>query len=193
VVDGIRNARGGEGVWISTFAPSRSHVLIAGLDPVATDSVGATVLGLDCGASKLPLPLKSSYGDVQCDNYLDLLNTKGIGTNQLSQIQIVGDGAPLSVAPDAARRQPADFRLAGNFPNPFNPSTMIVFYAPRRAFVTLRIYDVTGKTIETLVDGEVTAGEHRLQWSGEGCASGVYMCRLAAQGVTQSIKLLYEK
>ncbi|HTR99393.1 MAG TPA: DUF362 domain-containing protein, partial [Bacteroidota bacterium] len=193
VVDGIRNARGGEGVWISTFAPSRSHVLIAGLDPVATDSVGASVLGLDCEASRLPLPLRSSTGDTQCDNYLDLLNTKGIGTNRLDQIQIVGDGAPLSAPANAPPRRPAGFRLTGNFPNPFNPSTMIVFYAPQSAFVTLRIFDDTGRLIETLLDGHVTPGEHRLQWSGEGRASGVYVCRMTAQGETQSLKLLYEK
>ncbi|HUI10012.1 MAG TPA: DUF362 domain-containing protein [Bacteroidota bacterium] len=193
VVDGIRNARGGEGVWISTFVPTQSHVLVAGLNPVATDSVAASVLGLDCQATKLPLPLKSSYGDTQCDNYLDLLNTKGVGTNQLNQIQIVGDGAPLSVAPASPVHPPSDFQLSGNFPNPFNPSTMIVFYVPREARVTLAIYDMAGRAVETLVDGEVPPGEHRLQWSAQGLASGVYLCRMTAVGSSRTIKLLYEK
>jgi len=193
VVDGIRNAKGGEGVWNPTFVPYRSHVLLAGLNPVATDSVGATVMGLDCEATKLPLPARTSYGDTECDNYLDLLNTKGVGTNQLSQIQIVGDGAPLSVPPDSKMPLPSGFQLCANFPNPFNPSTMIVFYSPRYEYVTLTVYDVTGRAIETLVEGEVPPGEHRLQWSAEGLASGVYLCRMTAKAFSQSIKLLYQK
>jgi hypothetical protein len=173
--------------------PYRSHVLLAGLNPVATDSVGASLMGLDCEAKKLQLPAKSSYGDTECDNYLDLLNTKGIGTNQLNQIQIVGDGSPLSVAPGFTVQRPSEFQLCANFPNPFNPSTMIVFYVPRNEYVTLKIYDVAGRTIETLVEGEVPSGEHRLQWSAEGLASGVYLCRLTSKGSSQTIKLLHQK
>ncbi len=193
VVDGIRNAKGGEGVWNSTFMPYRSHVLLAGLDPVATDSVGASVMGLDCEATKLPLPAKSSYGDTECDNYLNLLNTRGVGTNQLSQIQIVGDGAPLSVSPDSDIATPSGFQLCANFPNPFNPSTMIVFYTPHNEHVTLRVYDVTGRAIETLVEGEVPPGEHRLQWSADGLASGVYLCRMTGKGFSETIKMIFQK
>ena len=193
VVDGIRNARGGEGVWNPTFVPYQSHVLFAGLEPVATDSVGASLMGLNCEAEKLPLPARSSYGDTECDNYLALLNTKGVGTNQMSQIQTVGDGSTLSVPPDSRIQQPSDFQLCANFPNPFNPSTMIVFFVPRNEFVTLTVYDVTGRAIETLVEGEVPPGEHRLQWSAEGLASGVYLCRMKTKSSAKTIKLLYQK
>jgi len=193
VVDGIRNATGGEGVWNPSFAPSRSHVLLAGLDPVATDSVGATLMGLDCQAGKLPLPARSSYGDTECDNHLDLLNAKGVGTNQLSQIQIVGDGSVVSVRPDTGAGRPVEFRLCANYPNPFNPSTMIVFYLPHNEHMTLTVHDITGRAIETLVEGDVPAGEHRLQWSAEGLASGVYLCRMMTKNSSSTIKLLYQK
>jgi uncharacterized protein (DUF362 family) len=193
VVDGIRNAKGGEGVWNSTFVPYRSHVLFAGLNPVATDSVGASLMGLDGEATKLPLPARSSYGDTECDNYLDLLNTKGVGTNQLSQIQIVGDGSLLSVPSDSKAKLPSGFQLSANFPNPFNPSTMIVFYAPRNEHVTLTVHDVTGRAIETLVQGEVSPGEHRLQWSADGLATGVYLCRMRAKDFSETIKMIYQK
>ena len=92
MVDGIKNARGGEGVWNPNFVPSESHVLFAGKEPVATDSIGAYLMGLDCEAEKLQLPGDNGYGDTECDNYLDLLHTKGIGTNQLNEINVVGDG-----------------------------------------------------------------------------------------------------
>ena len=195
VIDGIKNAIGGEGVWNPNFEPSESHVLITGKDPVSTDSIGAYLMGLDCEAQKLRLPAVNSYGDAECDNYLDLLHNRGVGTNQLNEITVVGDGKDLvtAIKPNGDFRKPADFQLCANYPNPFNPSTMIVFYIPKTEFVTIKVYDIIGREIETLIEGEVPAGEHRLQWSAEGLASGVYICRMNAKGYSRSIKMLYQK
>ncbi|MEJ2614779.1 MAG: DUF362 domain-containing protein, partial [Ignavibacteriaceae bacterium] len=195
VVDAIKNARGGEGVWNPNFVPSESHVLFAGKEPVALDSIGAYLMGLDCEAEKIQLPGDNGYGDTECDNYLDLLHTKGIGTNQLDEINIVGDGKSLitAVRPNVNTQKPENFKLCANYPNPFNPSTMIVFYLPRNEYVTVKIYDITGREVETLIEGEVPAGEHRLQWSANGLASGVYLCRMAAKNFSETIKMLYQK
>jgi hypothetical protein len=190
------NATGGEGTWCTNFKPCSTHALFAGLDPVATDSIGACLMGLDCEAESLQLPASLTDGtatSMTTDNYLNLLNTKGVGTNQLSRIQIIGDGASLSVRQNADTQQPADFKLCANFPNPFNPSTMIVFYLPRTERVTLRVYDITGRAIETLVEGEVPAGEHRLHWDATGLASGVYLCRMQAENFSETIKMVYQK
>jgi hypothetical protein len=70
---------------------------------------------------------------------------------------------------------------------------MIVFFLPRTERVALRVYDITGRTIETLIDGEVPAGEHRLQWSAQGLASGAYFCRMEAARFVDTIKLIYQK
>jgi hypothetical protein len=195
VVDGIKNARGGEGVWNPNFVLYESHVLFAGKNPIATDSVGAFLMGLDCEAQKLQLPADNGYGDTECDNYLALLHDKGVGTNQLSEIGIVGDGKDLitSVQPNFDRQQPIDFKLCANYPNPFNPSTMIVFYMPRNEFATLKVYDIAGQKIETLIEGEVPAGEHRLQWTAEGLANGVYLCRMETKNFSDTIKMIYQK
>jgi uncharacterized protein (DUF362 family) len=195
VVDGIKNARGGEGVWNPNFVPYESHVMFAGKDPVATDSVGAYLMGLDSEAAKLQLPGDNGYGDTECDNYLNLLYTKGIGTNQLNEINIVGDGAGLvtEVQPNMKKQIPENFKLCANFPNPFNPSTMIVFYLPRNEYLTLKIYDIVGREIETLINGEIPAGEHRLQWSARGLASGVYLCRMESRDFSETIKMVYQK
>ncbi|MGA9291541.1 MAG: DUF362 domain-containing protein [Ignavibacteriaceae bacterium] len=195
VVDAIKNARGGEGVWNPNFVPYESHVLFAGKEPVATDSIGAYLMGLDCEAEKLQLPGDNGYGDTECDNYLNLLHAKGIGTNQLNEINVVGDGKNLitSVRPNVSTQKPENFKLCANYPNPFNPSTMIVFYLPRNEYITVKIYDITGREIETLIEGEVPSGEHRLQWSANGLASGVYLCRMAARNFSETIKMLYQK
>jgi uncharacterized protein (DUF362 family) len=198
VVDGIKNSTGGEGTWCANFAPCSKHALFAGLDPVATDSIGAKIMGLDPGAASLPLPAPLKDGTATSsttDNYLSLLNGKGIGTNQLSKIQLLGDGANLATAVNhnVKQIQPSEFQLCSNFPNPFNPSTMIVFYVPRNARVTLKVYDVTGRALETLVQGDVPAGEHRLHWSAQGLASGIYFCRMETNGFSETIRMMYTK
>ena len=152
VVDGIKNSKGGEGVWIPTFVPNESHVLIAGKDPVATDSIGAYLMGLDCEAASLPLP-----GGGTCDNYLYLLNKNGIGTNQLNEIQVLGDGASLITSVltpnNKVPRQPSGFKLCSNSPNPFNPSTRIIFFMPKAEHVSIKVFAITGQEIETLLEG----------------------------------------
>ena len=195
VIDGIKNARGGEGVWNANFVPFESHALLAGKDPVATDSIGAYLMGLDCQADKFPLPGDNGYGDTECDNYLAHLNSKGVGTNQLNEINVVGDGKDLisSVKQSPDLQPPAGFKLCANYPNPFNPSTMIVFYLPHKEYVTLKVYDIRGREIETIISGEVPAGEHRLQWSAGGLASGIYLCRLEAEGLSESIKMVFNR
>jgi len=191
VIDGIKNALGGEGVWNSTFRLAESHVLLAGKDPVATDSVAAYLMGNNPEARKIQLP----DGVRQCDNYLDLLHQKGIGTNQMSEIEIVGDGAGLvtSVKPEYKASIPNTIQLYQNYPNPFNPSTTIKFYLPRSEHVNISVYDIAGQAIETLVDGEVPAGQHELRWSAKALASGVYVYRLQAGGLVEARKLIYQK
>ena len=198
VIDGIKNSTGGEGVWCANFQSRSMHALFAGLDIVATDSIGVKIMGLDPAAASLPLPAPLTNGGVTSsvtDNHLYLLNGKGAGTNKISEIQLVGDGTGLatSVRENPPAAQLSEFQLCANFPNPFNPSTMIVFYSPRTEHVTVKVYDITGRAIETLVEGEVPPGEHRLQWSAQGLASGVYLCRMTARGFSQTIKLLYQK
>ena len=190
VIDGIKNAHGGEGVWNPTFQLAEDHVLLAGKEPVSTDTVSAHMIGLDPAADKFPLP----QGDV-CDNHLYLLHQKGIGTNIMNEIEIVGDGASLVSVdrPRAESRLPDGFHLNQNFPNPFNPSTMISFVLPRSGRVHAGVYSVTGEEVDTLVDGDVAGGVHLLQWKPRHCASGVYFCRVSAGVSTQTIKMIYQR
>lgn len=198
VVDAIKCATGGEGSWCSSFSPVTKHAIFAGLDPVATDSIGANLMGLNPEAKSLPLPLPLTDGGVTSsitDNHLYLLSQKGAGTNQLSEIQLVGDGKNMvtSVRQSPTAVQPTGFQLCANFPNPFNPSTMIVFFLPQSEKMTLKIYDITGREIETLINGEVPSGEHKLQWSAQGLASGVYLCRMQTKEFSETIKMVYQK
>ncbi len=191
VIDGIMNARGGEGTWNSTFRTSEDHVLLAGKNPVAADSVAAHFMGLNPEAEKLPLP---NPDDGECDNYLYLLNQLGKGTNKMSEIEVVGDGAGLITSVNPFKVDvPTEIKLLQNFPNPFNPSTIITFYLPQSGHVIVKIYDMTGREVETLVQGEVPAGQHEFHWNAGPLASGVYIYQLRAGNYTESKKMIYQK
>jgi len=68
------------------------------------------------------------------------------------------------------------------FPNLFNPVTTISYDLPNSGFVTLKVYDMLGREVKTLVNEMKTAGFHRAQFSAEGLASGAYFYRLSVSG-----------
>lgn len=89
-------------------------------------------------------------------------------------------------------------QLNDNFPNPFNPSTTLSYSLERSARVNLSIIDVAGRRVATLVDGTVSAGEHRVMWrgctdDGRSVASGMYFVRLQGDGETAVRKIALQK
>src|SRR5207249_1549368 len=75
-----------------------------------------------------------------------------------------------------------NFRLSQNYPNPFNPTTKIEFAIPKSSFVTLKIFDVLGKEVSTLVSENLKTGAYSVDFNGENISAGVYFYRLSADG-----------
>ena len=88
---------------------------------------------------------------------------------------------------------PKTFALYQNYPNPFNPTTTIKYDLPRDANVTLRVYNVVGQEVATLVNERSSAGRYNILWSGAGMASGVYVYRLQAGSYVETRKLVLLK
>ena len=86
--------------------------------------------------------------------------------------------------------RPTTFALEQNYPNPFNPSTTISFALPATAQVVIRIFNVLGAEVATLVEGQRSAGVHHAIFDARGLPSGVYLCRMQAGDFTASRKLL---
>ena len=89
--------------------------------------------------------------------------------------------------------EPSSFRLSQNYPNPFNPTTTISFHLPQRSFVTLRVFDIMGREISTIILEELPSGNYTKQWNASALSSGVYFYRLQAGSFTETKKLVLLK
>jgi len=85
---------------------------------------------------------------------------------------------------------PTVFALQQNYPNPFNPTTVIGYQIPRGVFVTLKVYDMLGREVATLVNEEKAAGEYQVNFATEGLASGVYIYRMQVNNFIESKKMI---
>ncbi len=116
------------------------------------------------------------------------------------RIKIIPDGETPPPPPDrvvnsadAPSGLPRTYALSQNYPNPFNPSTIFTYQVPARGRVTLRIYNLLGQEIATLVDGFQEAGYKSVAWNSGGIASGVYLYCLTAGNFVQTRKLVLLK
>ncbi|HTY10223.1 MAG TPA: 5'-nucleotidase C-terminal domain-containing protein [Bacteroidota bacterium] len=101
--------------------------------------------------------------------------------------------APVTKVSLKSSLLPAKFFLSQNYPNPFNPATTFRFSVPQAGHVTIKIYDVLGKEVAELVDGQLKAGEYTVTWNAGNFASGVYFCRMEAGTFISTKKLLLLK
>jgi len=85
------------------------------------------------------------------------------------------------------------FELAQNYPNPFNPTTTIRYQIPTAEVVSLKVYDVLGKEVATLVSGRQEAGSYAVEFNAAGLSSGVYFYRLQAGGFVETKKMMLVK
>ncbi len=88
---------------------------------------------------------------------------------------------------------PVEVRLEQNYPNPFNPATEISFSVPEPMHVRLEVFDVTGRHIETLIDRQMSRGEHTTRFNAENLSSGIYLYRLEAGNQSFTRRMMFVK
>ena len=147
------------------------------------------------------------------DSYLNSLTTEHIkciapvhfsilqqsAVDSVTVVGIVGNGImtvssePLTQVFEPSPSLPSDFALHQNYPNPFNPTTIINFQLPIDNYVTIKVYDLLGREVATLVDEEKVPGTYTVAWNGSGHASGVYFYRLITDSFVDVKKLVLLK
>jgi photosystem II stability/assembly factor-like uncharacterized protein len=114
---------------------------------------------------------------------------QGFAVGDSGVILYTSNGGVTSVR-DREGSLPTGFALEQNYPNPFNPSTTIVFHLRERSFVSLKVYDVLGREIATLVSEELYAGDYSVTWEAASFPSGVYFYQLRAGPYVGTKKLM---
>jgi hypothetical protein len=127
-------------------------------------------------------------------------------TYSLAQINWMLDNLTIEDPPDLdhvtgvgnGSEIPGSYALYQNFPNPFNPSTMITYAVPRSGHVRIEVYNILGQKIASLFDQEQSPGIHSIAWNAQDdrglkLSSGVYILRMQAPTFTQVRKMLLAK
>jgi hypothetical protein len=112
---------------------------------------------------------------------------------RLKQIDYNGNFEYHNLSSEVVIGTPVSFELSQNFPNPFNPETKINFQIPTDGFVSLKVFDNSGKEVATLVNQSMTAGFHTTNFNASSLSSGVYFYRLETQGFVKVMKMALVK
>jgi hypothetical protein len=136
-----------------------------------------------------------AFGDAHDYIYVDRNVANGVTyAYKLSDVSLDGSETihPVvcSVTPTAV---PTAYALHQNYPNPFNPSTEISYAIPAETQVTLKVYNLLGQEMATLVDDTKSAGKHTVSWNATGNASGMYFYRLETKDFSATKKMVYMK
>lgn len=164
------------------------QLLIGGREYISSVAAGDAVPVPINGSMTVPpgWPLGTAWIGVVMDEFDDVYECDE--ANNTSAIRVIVN-SPGSMGSDAG--QP--FVLGNNYPNPFNPSTEISFSIPAASHVKLEVYNIMGQRVTTLVDGQLEAGTHTVQWNASETASGAYFYRLQADDYVGARKMLLLK
>jgi hypothetical protein len=104
----------------------------------------------------------------------------GFDSDRAMPVRLVADEGTITSVDDPRTDVPSETRLDGNYPNPFNPSTMIAYALAADATTRLSVFDVLGREVAVLVDAHQSAGTYQVMFDATGLSSGMYLIRLQA-------------
>jgi len=156
----------------------------SGLDTVVTEAE-ALYFTVDLPANYIYWADDYTIYRANLDNTNKIELVTGI-PHSLAGIALSNDLIPLSI--DDEYTFPQKFELYQNYPNPFNPTTTIKWQQPEVGFVTLKIFDVLGREVTTLLNEERPAGEYEVEFIGNRLSSGIYFYQLKAGNYIQTKK-----
>ena len=206
----------GEGYSVDNLVPGAPQGLVAGLvaDEVvlsweesedADFNYFAVYRGTEAGFDALE-PVATLTGTEFTDgeavrgvhNYYRVVSVDFSGNQSLASDEAVVDLTVSGVGEDGLTNMPDQFALEQNFPNPFNPTTMIKYQLPEDAQVSISIYSLLGDEVKSLVNRKQNAGYYTLHWdatnnSGSRVPTGVYIYRIQAGSFSESRKMILMK
>jgi hypothetical protein len=126
-------------------------------------------------------------------NFTDKKLNAGKYFYRLKQIDYNGNFEFFNLSGFVEIENPVKFSLAQNYPNPFNPSTKINFAIPQNGFVTLKVYDILGNEVSTLINEYKNAGYYEVEFNNNNLSTGTYFCKLKTNNEYAVKRMLYIK
>ncbi|MBN8569672.1 MAG: T9SS type A sorting domain-containing protein [Ignavibacteria bacterium] len=139
----------------------------------ANNEWGTKLLAMPIGTDRVRFTALSAFGN---NAFIDDVTAGGP----------TGTGTPISLIPEK-------FELSQNYPNPFNPTTKINFAVPKQSFVSIKVFDVTGREVANLVNDMKAPGYHTVDFNASSFASGVYFYRIEAADFKDTKRMMLIK
>lgn len=125
----------------------------------------------------LPLSIPGGQSGTDVPYYISMNDQPGVGSQTNTEIiNVFGD----KIDKKSGLTETLEYKLSQNFPNPFNPTTNILFSLRNPEIVTIKVYDILGREIKTLLHKLVNVGEHSVQFNASDLSSGIYFYRIIA-------------
>jgi len=150
---------------------------------------------------QIPYSVFSAMGGVQSNTDNMILSTLGesvigIAANSSNQIlsgfwNVYKQSVVTAVEDDEII--PMEFKLEQNYPNPFNPSTIIRFAVPEKSNVILKVYDILGSEVATLVNTDMDIGRYEVEFRADNYSSGIYIYKISAGNFVSTKKMVLIK
>jgi hypothetical protein len=185
--------------WTHIAKPYPNQTLdLAVIDPYASGIPPAVFSGYDGALAEI----RGGYVDRALNSYTrdPLLRISVVRSGRNADVWVLGSSFQVLHASyvitdvqAGSNLAPSGYAVEQNFPNPFNPSTVISFQVPTASHVKLVVYDILGREVEVLVNEKKAPGTYQVQFNASRLASGVYLYRIQADQFNQSRKMIVLK
>ncbi|MFZ5947503.1 MAG: T9SS type A sorting domain-containing protein [Stygiobacter sp.] len=145
------------------------------------------------GMATIKVTLSDKYGMISAEIYADPPAPWPEITYNLIGCKINGQTYGKLVSVKRPGAVPTETKLFQNYPNPFNPLTTIEYSIPKSSFVTLKVFDLLGSEVATLVNEEKSLGNYKINFNGSSLSSGIYFYRLNADNFSEAKKFILMK
>jgi hypothetical protein len=169
----------GSGLGCVYFSDTDNGTVAGGEDILRTTNSGVTWI-----------EQTAPWGGMSSVSFFDANNGIGVGYTVILRTT---NGGVTFIGKDNNITNPNEFILSQNFPNPFNPNTTINFSVPKQSNVTIKVYNILGKEILTLVNETKPQGNYKVEFNADNLSSGVYFYRMKTNEFTQTKKMLLVK
>ncbi len=172
-----------DGVLLGVSAPSENVIFVCGSGGMIFKSTNGGDTWGDISA-----PTAQSLNAIYCYN-----EKRGFAVGDSGKIFFTTNGGEITNVEENEKIIPSTFELFQNYPNPFNPTTVINYQLPTNSTVTLKVYDLLGSEVATLVNEVKNRGNYSVAFNSSNLSTGVYFYRLETETFSMTKKMIVMK